>query len=67
MHTQTARDRHGLAVMVGLLLVLVQPVVLIVVRSVLGSHRFDGISLISCLLVAAGAALLCRHTQQPEA
>lgn len=61
MSTHLTRSRRGAFVLLGLALLVVQPVVFIAVRSAFGAHRFDGLSLLSLVLVAVGALILHRH------
>lgn len=66
MSTHLTKPRRGAFVLLGLALLIVQPVVFIAVRSAFGAHRFDGLSLLSLLLVVAGAFMLHRHGSRQE-
>lgn len=61
MSTHMTKPCRGAFVLLGLVLLIVQPVMFIAVRSAFGAHRFDGMSLLSLLLVVAGAFIVHRH------
>ncbi len=67
MSTHLTKSRRGAFVLLGLALLIVQPVAFIAVRTAFGAHRFDGMSLISLLLVGAGAFILHRFSIRPGA